>query len=135
MHNYPKNLMHYALCIKYRFYLPPNVVPSQKLCIMRFMHYNCMHYEILYCTSSGCLSSYLQITSSFTSVIFTWRLPGVMRCVAHSFLSSRSGTEREDKRKYNRKVYTEFKEETCLRCVRLKRQARFGFMSIADISR
>jgi hypothetical protein len=29
----------------------PWLTPSQSLCIMRFMHYSCMHYENFYCTS------------------------------------------------------------------------------------
>jgi hypothetical protein len=29
----------------------PTVGPAQTLCIMRFMHYERMHYEIVYCTT------------------------------------------------------------------------------------
>jgi hypothetical protein len=51
MHNCPPDLMHYALCMMHAFCLRTNMVPTQRRCIMRFMQYNDMHYEILYCIS------------------------------------------------------------------------------------
>jgi len=42
--------MHYVLCIMIQFSHCPTMGPAQTLCIMRFMHYEHMHYEIVYCT-------------------------------------------------------------------------------------
>jgi len=41
--------MHYALCIMNAISHCPTVGLAQTLCIMRFMHYELMHYEIVYC--------------------------------------------------------------------------------------
>ena len=39
----------YTLCIIQRS-LPPNMVPTQTLCIIRFIHYDNMHYVKVYCS-------------------------------------------------------------------------------------
>src|SRR6266852_7150056 len=43
--------MQYAICNMHAFLLSTNVVPRQSPCIMRYMHYCCMHYDNFYCIS------------------------------------------------------------------------------------
>src|SRR6266849_701722 len=46
--------MQYAICNMHAFSLSTNVVPRQSPCIIRYMHYCCMHYDNFYCTDLAC---------------------------------------------------------------------------------
>ena len=52
--------MYYAICIMYTYLLCPNMVLGYYPCIMRNMHYSCMHYENVDCKPKSGRGRYSQ---------------------------------------------------------------------------
>ena len=55
MHNWPGDLMHYAICNIHPFSPYPDPGTTKTQCIMRIMHYNNMHYENFDCMCKMCI--------------------------------------------------------------------------------
>ena len=61
--------MHYALCIMNAISHCPTVGPAQTLCIMRFMHYELMHYEIVYCININIVRSETRLSAQLSWIL------------------------------------------------------------------